>query len=461
MNFNQIELCMLVIDVSGSMDKIERIGEVNKALEKFKKFAKSNQKISNKLYLSIIEFSGKVNIREPKLLKEFSFQELKADGKTDIDKGILTSFDELKKWKRKHNPTSIISDIYFVLITDLDADKISNSIKKSDWLKRLQKFGRSSNFSFFGYGVDGGNLDSIRSSNYPNFIINEELNIDSLFERIRSKIKQDFEKPFLSKFWDKLSSLGSPIDWKINNFLGKQLKKEFKLKGIGISILAFSIIGGIQFLKVNINFYLNHNHLERTFDHETGEAIQELQDLKDENIISKNTDIEYKLEIDREGYIFPNLRGILTYAYVDSLENFSKGKYSMNSSESLFESGLLIQRHLRNVIKTNFRQAKEIRATIQGETDAFVISSPITYNGEFGDIEVFANGNQRLSLKKGNKFKNNEALGVLRGISFWTFLRGRIDLFSEAKTSHHYWYKTNDFDYGGRYRKVIIEIRIK
>ena len=461
MNFNQIELCMLVIDVSSSMDKIERIGEVNKALEKFKKFAKKNKKISDKLHLSIIEFSNEVNIREPKLLKEFTFPKLSADGGTNIERGVLTSFDELKKWKRKHNPTSIISDIYLVLITDLDADKISNSTEKSNWLKKLKKFGRSTNFTFFGYGIDGGNLDSIRDSDYPNFIINEELNIDSLFERLRDKIKQDFDKPLLKRFWDKISSLGSPIDWKINNFLGKQLKKEFKLKGIGISILAFSIIGGIQFLKVNINFYLNRIHLERTFDQETDETIREFQDLKGENKISENTDIEFGIEIEKYGKIFPDLNGILTYVYVDSLENFSKGKYSMNSSESLFESGLLIQRHLRKIIKANFSNAKEITAFIQGETDAFVISSPITYNGEFGDIEVFTNGNQSLRLKKGEEFKSNEALGVLRGISFWTFLRGRIDLFSTAKTNHYYSYKTNDFEYGGRYRKVIIEIRIK
>jgi len=453
---------MLVIDVSGSMNKVERIGEVNKALEKFKNFAKTNKSISDKLYFSMIEFSSEINIREPKLLKEFAFPELSAQGETDIEKGILTSFEELKKWKIKHYPFSIISDIYLVLITDLNADEIGAPYKKSDWLKKLKKLGRSSNFTFFGYGVDGGNLDSIRDTEYPNFNINEQLNIDSLFERIRDKIKQDFDKPFYTRFWNKLSSLGSRIDWKINNFLGKQLKKEFKLKGIGISILGFSIIGGIQLLKVNIDFHINSSHLERTFDQVTDETKRELQDLKVENKISENSDIKFGLEVDKHGKIFPDLKGILTYVYIDSLENFSKGMYYMDSSESLFESGILIQKHLRNIIKTNFSNAKEITAIIQGETDAFVISNPITYKGEFGDIEVFANEKSfSLKLKKGDKFKSNEVLGVLRGISFWTFLRGRIDLFSKAKTNHYYFYKTNDFNYGGKYRKVIIEIIIK
>lgn len=460
MNFKQIELCMLIIDVSGSMKGDERIGEVNKALIKFQEFAKHNKKLGKKLYISIIEFSNKIKIHKPEIIEDFEFPKLNAKGTTEIEKGVKTSFEELKKWKKLYNPTSIISDVYFVLITDLDQRKIENSFEEYDWSKGLKKLGRKSNFMFWGFGVDGGNLDSLRDSSYPNFFINEGLNIESLFEKLKSKIEKDFRKPFLQRFWDKVASLGSPIDWRINNFLGKQLKKEFKLKGVGISILAFSIIGGIQLIKINLEFFNNKNFLEGKFKQETNDAFQDFEDLKKKGIISKNTDIEFGFDFERNGKIYPELRGVLTYVYVDSLENFSKGEYSMNSTKNLFESGLVIHKHLDNVIKSYFSKASKVSVEVQGETDGYIIEE-IEYKGEFGDIDIFVNGNTRLFLQNGDGFQSNEILGSLRGISFWTFLRGRIDLFSTARTNHNYWYKTNNFDFGGRYRRIKIVIVIE
>lgn len=452
---------MLIIDVSSSMDEDERIGEVNKALHKFQEFAKHNEKLEEKLYVSIIEFSNKVKIHQPETLKDFIFPRLKTKGTTEIEEGLKTSFEELKKWKKKHNPTSIISDIYFVLITDLNQRKIENSFKNYDWSKELKKLGKKSNFIFWGFGIDGGNLDSLRDASYPNFIINRELNIESLFERLKSKIEKDFKKPFLQRFWDKVSSLGSPLDWQINNFLGKQIKKEFKLKGIGLSIFALSFIGGIQFIKININFLCNRHSLESIYEQRTKEAFRDFKDLKNKGKITKNTDIDFGIKIERNGKIFPKLKSVLTYVYIDSLENFSKGKYLMNSTKNLFESGLIIQKHLNNVIKSHFKKANKISVKVQGETDGYIIENPIKYKGEFGDIDILVNEGEILFLRKGDEFERNETLGSLRGISFWTFLRGRIDLFSTAKTNHQYWYKTNNFDYGGRYRKIKIEIEIE
>ena len=167
-NFEQKCLCILVLDVSGSMSG-KPIEELNKGLQDFYNEISSDDTTSQRLEVSLITFSHVVQtLQEPALVENFTMPTLIASGSTAMVNAVNEAIDKVasrKQWYKSTNQAYYRP--WIILMTDgepdrdQDVDALAQRIKLDTVNKR---------YAFLPIGVEGANmkvLDKIQGNIPP------------------------------------------------------------------------------------------------------------------------------------------------------------------------------------------------------------------------------------------------------------------------------------------------------
>ena len=164
-NYEQKCLCVLVLDVSGSM-RGTPIEELNKGLKDFYEEISSDVTTSQRLEISIITFSNTViTLQEPALVENITMPTLTASGSTEMVNAInyaIDMVDARKKWYKETNQNYYRP--WIILMTDGEPDDDQDV---AGLAQRIQNDTRNKRYAFLPIGVDGANmavLDQIKGN---------------------------------------------------------------------------------------------------------------------------------------------------------------------------------------------------------------------------------------------------------------------------------------------------------
>lgn len=156
-NYEQKCLCVLVLDVSGSM-RGKRIEELNKGLQDFYNEISGDETTSQRLEVSIITFgSFAKTIQTPKLVENFTMPNLTAEGSTVLVSAVNQAIDlvaERKNWYKSTNQTYYRP--WIILMTDGEPDSDQNVDKLSE---RIKQDTQNKHYAFLPIGVEGANMN--------------------------------------------------------------------------------------------------------------------------------------------------------------------------------------------------------------------------------------------------------------------------------------------------------------
>lgn len=156
-NYEQKCLCVLVLDVSGSM-RGKRIEELNKGLQDFYNEISADETTSQRLEVSIITFgSFAKTIQTPKLVENFTMPTLTAEGSTVLVSAVNQAIDlveERKNWYKSTNQTYYRP--WIILMTDGEPDDDQNVDKLSE---RIKQDTQNKRYAFLPIGVEGANMN--------------------------------------------------------------------------------------------------------------------------------------------------------------------------------------------------------------------------------------------------------------------------------------------------------------
>lgn len=164
-NYEQKCLCVLVLDVSGSM-RGTPIEELNKGLKDFYEEISSDVTTSQRLKISIITFSNTViTLQEPALVENITMPTLTASGSTEMVNAInyaIDMVDARKKWYKETNQNYYRP--WIILMTDGEPDDDQDV---AGLAQRIQNDTRNKRYAFLPIGVEGANmavLDQIKGN---------------------------------------------------------------------------------------------------------------------------------------------------------------------------------------------------------------------------------------------------------------------------------------------------------
>lgn len=154
-NYEQKCLCVLVVDVSGSMAG-EPINQLNRGLQDFHKEIIADFVASQRLEVSIVTFGSSVNcIQEPNLLNNFQMPTLASSGSTKLVDGVKLAMDIVenrKKWYRETGQNYFRPMIFLITDGEPDSDQDVESLSVE-----LKNKIASRGFLFYSVGVVGYN----------------------------------------------------------------------------------------------------------------------------------------------------------------------------------------------------------------------------------------------------------------------------------------------------------------
>lgn len=155
-NYAEKCLCVLVLDVSGSMDG-EPIDELNKGLQEFYDDISNNPSLRQGLEVSIITFNHIVKtIQEPALVDQFEMPKLSASGCTAMVNAVNAAIDKVearKQWYKDNGMT--YKRPWIILMTDgePDDDQDVNALASRIKDDTVQK-----HYQFLPIGVEDANM---------------------------------------------------------------------------------------------------------------------------------------------------------------------------------------------------------------------------------------------------------------------------------------------------------------
>ena len=187
-NFEQKNLCALLLDTSGSMDG-RPIAELQKGLELFYKEIKEDPIMSKRLEIAIITYDSLVEIKQlPALVEEFDMPLLKVRGMTSMTEGIKSAIElveERKNWYKQTGQPYYRP--WIIMMTDGEPNDDSNI---TELAHAIQKDVDNKHYFFFAVGVEGANmqiLDELSSTQMPPAKI-EGLKFSSFFKWLSQSI---------------------------------------------------------------------------------------------------------------------------------------------------------------------------------------------------------------------------------------------------------------------------------
>lgn len=155
-NYEQKCLCVLVLDVSGSM-RGTSIDELNKGLQNFYDEIASDDTTKQRLEIALIEFNHQVKqTLSPALVENFTMPTLEASGSTALVDAVNEAIDlvaDRKAWYKSTNQTYYRP--WIILMTDGEPDE-GQDIKTL--AQRIQKDTTEKRYAFLPIGVEGANM---------------------------------------------------------------------------------------------------------------------------------------------------------------------------------------------------------------------------------------------------------------------------------------------------------------
>lgn len=154
-NYEQKCLCVLVLDVSGSMSG-DPIDQLNQGLKDFQKELQNDFVAAQRIEVAIVTFGSTVNtVVQPKLSADFEMPTLNTSGSTKMVDGVRAAInivEERKNWYKSTGQTYYRP--WIMLITDGEPDRDQDVVGLSSEINNKID---SKGFSFYAVGVEGYN----------------------------------------------------------------------------------------------------------------------------------------------------------------------------------------------------------------------------------------------------------------------------------------------------------------
>ncbi|GAB4395183.1 MAG: VWA domain-containing protein [Microscillaceae bacterium] len=165
-NFEQKCLCVLVLDVSGSMVG-EPIAELNRGLQTFYYQIMKDETAAERLEVCLITFESKIRcVQEPALLRHFQMPALQAGGSTRLAEAVKEAIIKVnyrKIWYRKTGQPYYRPFIFLFTDGEADADQDLEQL-----MFEINQGVNEKKFTFFPIGVQEANMEMLRYIAHPN-----------------------------------------------------------------------------------------------------------------------------------------------------------------------------------------------------------------------------------------------------------------------------------------------------
>ncbi len=160
-NFEQKCLCVLVLDVSGSM-RGEPIAELNKGLQDFYNEIKNNETTSQRLEVCIMTFNQSVQtVQEPALVDNFTMPTLTAAGSTAMVDAVNEAIDKVTARKQWYKETGQpYYRPWIILMTDGEPDAGQDVYGLGP---RIKKDIEEKRYIFLPIGIEGANKETLEA----------------------------------------------------------------------------------------------------------------------------------------------------------------------------------------------------------------------------------------------------------------------------------------------------------
>ena len=160
-NFEQKCLCILVLDVSGSM-RGAPINELNNGLQDFYNEIKEDETTSQRLEISIMTFNQSVQtIQEPALVENFTMPKLSAEGSTAMVDAVNEAIDKVdarKKWYKETGQPYYRP--WIILMTDGEPD---DGQDVNGLAARLKEDMAAKRYVFMSVGIEDANMQTLKT----------------------------------------------------------------------------------------------------------------------------------------------------------------------------------------------------------------------------------------------------------------------------------------------------------
>ena len=160
-NYEQKCLCVLVLDVSGSM-RGEPIMELNRGLQDFYNEIKSDETSSQRLEVCIMTFNDTVKtVQEPALVDNFTMPTLSACGSTamcDAVSEAIEMVDDRKKWYKDSGQPYYRP--WIILITDGEPDEGQDVVGLA---ARIKSDTEAKRYVFMAVGIEDANMQTLQT----------------------------------------------------------------------------------------------------------------------------------------------------------------------------------------------------------------------------------------------------------------------------------------------------------
>lgn len=166
-NWDQKCCCVLVLDVSGSMEGTP-IQELNEGLQSFSQDIEADSTTANRLEVSIVTFNSQVNtIVEPSLVTKFSMPTLEAEGGTKLVDGVKEGINIARSRKSWYKDTGQpYYRPWIILITDGDPDEMQNISNLSNEIRTAMA---NREFFFLAIGVQSADMKKLNDISDPSW----------------------------------------------------------------------------------------------------------------------------------------------------------------------------------------------------------------------------------------------------------------------------------------------------
>ncbi len=158
-NFEEKCLCVLALDVSGSMDG-KPMFELNKGLQQFAADVYNDPALCARLEVGIVTFESHVKVvQEPALVDTFDMPKLSADGLTNMVAGIRAAMKMVRDRKDYWQAKGITyRRPWIVVITDGEPDD-GQDIKSLH--QEIEQHKAVDAFMFLPIGIEGANMKKL------------------------------------------------------------------------------------------------------------------------------------------------------------------------------------------------------------------------------------------------------------------------------------------------------------
>ena len=160
-NFEQKCLCVLVLDVSGSM-RGEPINELNNGLQEFYNQVVKDETASQRLEVSIMTFNQAVQtLQEPALVDNFTMPTLTANGSTALVDAVNEAIDKVEARKNWYKQTEQkYYRPWIILMTDGEPDDGQDVYGLATRIKSGVEGGH---YVFMSVGIEGANMKTLQT----------------------------------------------------------------------------------------------------------------------------------------------------------------------------------------------------------------------------------------------------------------------------------------------------------